>query len=507
MNFRTYADVKERLGTSAKVGFEFEFLVPTSNDHFATVEKERHATEISGFTTLDEFAELFDIPRYSRREIESDYEGWVQSQEEDFVEDNWEKHFDEEEGIDEESARDIARGDFDRSDYSFEQWLDSEFKHNYDFTNNYGLDPIYGWTNDNDGRHATVYTEPEEEADSELATFTEVKQSLQYSALKNTPITISTSYHGAKGTSGWRIEPDSSIDGKGHGVELVSPPLLLNDALVVLDDVLEWMRDNDIETNETTGLHINVSVPNMAARIDPVKLVLFLGETHLLNEFGRLFNSYSKPQMQTITNKIKASGKFPAGQGDVLISKIMDLLANDHYSAINFQHLQLEDYIEFRAAGNSDYHLFADKIKKSVLRIVTAIEIACDPAAERKEYLKKLSQLSATVEKSSYVVSQAGDLPKQLERLRKYSEDFVKGWRGYTLAQSPSEKQTAAIFIARAALEHTAKFNTSLNLTEKVFIRKLFTQNNVTADMLDDILGSGIQATSERFKFKKNYGI
>jgi hypothetical protein len=109
------------------------------------------------------------------------------------------------------------------------------------------------------------------------------------------PVNASDRYHGGRREAGhYVVEPDSSLDpddSNDGGLEFVSPPLPLDELLSDLEKVRAWAKRRGCYTNDSTGLHMNVSVPDTStAKLDYVKLALLLGDERVLNEFGRAAN-------------------------------------------------------------------------------------------------------------------------------------------------------------------------------------------------------------------------
>jgi hypothetical protein len=94
------------------------------------------------------------------------------------------------------------------------------------------------------------------------------------------------------------VEPDGSLNPNNDddlGLEFVSPPLPIDEMLSDLEKVKAWAKQRGCYTNSSTGLHINISVPNFdPAKLDYVKLALLLGDKYVLDQFGRSSNTYTK---------------------------------------------------------------------------------------------------------------------------------------------------------------------------------------------------------------------
>lgn len=216
------------------------------------------------------------------------------------------------------------------------------------------------------------------------------------------PVNFSTSYHGGKRDKvSYVVEPDSSLDSPDDsadgGLEFISPPLPIDEMLSDLKKVKAWADATGCYTNESTGLHINISIDDFhTSNLDYVKLALLLGDEYILDQFGRSANTYTASAMQKVQSN---ASKFPERTTDVLDSMRSGLsslasrsihgTSTNKYTSINTQ----EGYVEFRSPGGDWLGANFDKIESTLLRMVVALQAACDPTKYRQEYLKKLYQV------------------------------------------------------------------------------------------------------------------
>lgn len=240
-----------------------------------------------------------------------------------------------------------------------------------------------------------------------------------------TDVNWSYNYHGAKrDPKKYVVEPDGSLnpdDDNDAGLEFVSPPLSLEQMLTDLDKVKKWADSRNCYTNKSTGLHINVSVPGLSTeKLDYVKLALLLGDKYVLDQFGRLGNTYAKSAMDMVKERVVQRPEDAAAllnkmkQGlDNVATKIIHSGETNKYTSINTK----GGYVEFRSPGGdwlSDD--FFNKIKPTLLRFIVALDAAMDPQKYREEYLKKLYQLlqpkSQDDTLSYFAKYAAGELPK-----------------------------------------------------------------------------------------------
>jgi hypothetical protein len=220
-------------------------------------------------------------------------------------------------------------------------------------------------------------------------------------------------YHGAKRQyDTYVLEPDSSLSRTYDNeldCEFVSPPLSISEMSEQLKKVIQWANRRGCRTDKTCGLHINVSLPAYNLdQLDYVKLALFVGDEYVSEQFGRLGNSYAVSALKTIRDRIKNAPNNISGYLNAIkkgLSQIASKTIHDgataKYTSINTKEID------------------TDKLVNTILRFVTAMDIALDPQKEKTEYAKKLYKListSANVEDLDTVkyfsMYSSGNLPK-----------------------------------------------------------------------------------------------
>ena len=247
------------------------------------------------------------------------------------------------------------------------------------------------------------------------------------------------------------VEPDGSLeadDSDDVGLEFVSPPLPIDEILSDLNKVKQWAKVYGCYTNDSTGLHINISVPNYSREnLDFVKLALLMGDEYVLDNFGRAGNTYAKSAMKLVRDQVRQKPDEAErlldkmkGNLDSLASKAIHSGATSKYTSINTK----DGHIEFRSPGGDWLDENFDKIENTLLRFTVAMSAALNPEMYREEYLKKLYKLLTQDQKgddtikyfSEYV---AGKIPAaalrsfvkqaRLERkLKKGDTDGKKYW-------------------------------------------------------------------------------
>jgi hypothetical protein len=195
------------------------------------------------------------------------------------------------------------------------------------------------------------------------------------------------------------IEPDGSIDADqgDAGLEFISPAMPLKDGLEMIKKVKDWASAAGCYTNKSTGLHMNISVPNMTIdNLDYVKLALFLGDEHVLKEFDRTYNSYAKSAMKVVKEKIEQNPENATAllakmkeHVNAAASKLVHSGITNKYTSINTK----DKYVEFRGPGGNYLEQDIPKLLNTALRAAQALRIATDDGAYKQEYAKKLYKL------------------------------------------------------------------------------------------------------------------
>lgn len=394
-------------GNTILGGYEAEFVLTSAFDD-GDAEPPIHTEddEIDEYITFDDIADFFNenYSSYSIRQLKSGYDVWKRELIDDYVEqrapelaeemvdtlnadiEDPDDYLDIDDALPEAEER--AMEEIDEEEYSLYKFLTNNENINYwgELAHYYNFDfphPTSDWGWDD-----------EQIADA----LTPLMQSL------NKPIKVSGVYHGHREENKYYAEPDSSIeadDDEGVGVEIISPPMPLPNMMDELETTLGFIRGNGA-TNESTGLHINLSIPN-GGKIDYLKLVLFLGDTYILQQFGREANTYARSSLNQIKGAASETGytRYTAIMDQLkkgllqLASSLLYKQNNDKYVSVNMH----PGYVEFRSMGGN-YDGQWPQIKAGILRFAQALTIASDPDAYRKEYLTKMYKVLTSKETS-----------------------------------------------------------------------------------------------------------
>ena len=294
--------------------------------------------------------------------------------------------------------RDENRENWDESDWLDSQDLDlmSAIENAYDITWPY-------WTDMNSGE-----VDADQVAD-------------EFSQAVGKEVRVNTRYHQSGARPGpnnqfYVVEPDGSLEGDDdtdEGLEFVSPPMPIDELLKDLNAVKAWAGRMGVYTNSSTGLHINISVPDYSLdQLDFVKLALLLGDEYVLSQFGRSSNTYAKSALKIVKEKVRGNPDVAErllekmkGQMGELASKAIHSGVTNKYTSINTK----DGHIEFRSPGGDWLDENFDKIENTLLRFTVAMSAALNPEAYKEEYQKKLYKLLTADQKDSDTIRYFSD--------------------------------------------------------------------------------------------------
>lgn len=223
------------------------------------------------------------------------------------------------------------------------------------------------------------------------------------------------------------VEPDGSLEAdepEDGGLEFVSPALPIDELLDDLKKVKAWADKTGCYTNDSTGLHINVSVPKWQGdlqNLDYVKLAILMGDEYVLENFGRSGNTYAKSALKIVRDNITQRPEDVKRLLDTMkehlntsAAKLIHSGSTSKYTSVNTK----DGYIEFRSPGGDWLNENFDKIESTLLRFVVAMDAAVDETKYKEEYAKKLYKLLAGDQKDTtntmayFAKYAAGELPQ-----------------------------------------------------------------------------------------------
>ncbi len=298
----------------------------------------------------------------------------------------------------------------------------------------------------------------------------------------------------SKAGKGWHVVPDTTL-GNG-GVEVTSPALPLNDALQNLTKVFDWMVEHNVTTNDSTSVKIKIIAPSIVEKLDAVKLVMLMDDEHAERALGKHAGKFSPPQVEIIAQKIKLTGKLPESIRE---------LEHDALKFLAIREAQKLNSLELRIGGGSGYEHAASDIKKKIYKMVNAVEVACDPTAEKSEYLRKLLELFNNSEDNiSVTKNDIHKIPEQLHRIYKYNAHMNDAWKIFEKDQVHGDARHSLLTMINMGLQTVHDFKTSLSLPEKTFFKRLVKQVSLQSSDVDSYYPHDHIA---RLNFKKEIGL
>jgi hypothetical protein len=265
-------------------------------------------------------------------------------------------------------------------------------------------------------------------------------------------------YHNVpRNDTDWIFESDGSLtpdELDDMPVEIVSPPMPLAKTVDMLGEFFNWAKSNKAYTNTTTGFHMSVSLPGQEVYeageppsekvIDFVKLALFLGDEHVLKQFGREAEPYAVSAVKklqkaaTRPNDSSPSAAASAAMREFragMMSAASRALASNRGFGKRHSINPKSGYVEFRSAGGEDYFGDIPLLKNTLMRYAYALSIAGDPAAEKKEYSKKMYKLLTNVQTRKTTDPKGGRT--RTEPVQDVSKDAIALFSSYMADELP----------------------------------------------------------------------
>jgi hypothetical protein len=196
--------------------------------------------------------------------------------------------------------------------------------------------------------------------------------------------------------SRWGVLVDGSVTGRGVPLEIVSTPYPVSKGLQMLDGTFNFMREQNISTNDSTGLHVTLSIHGKSSRdFDFLKMMIFYDESNAAKMFDRLGTEFCKLMRTRLASYIgddfqKATGNQRDVQEIIAALKkhgeILRAIFDKYYT------IRAKDngLFEFRVLGGADYELRFAEIRKQVFAMANIMQIGSDPNLHAQEYIKKV---------------------------------------------------------------------------------------------------------------------
>jgi hypothetical protein len=192
----------------------------------------------------------------------------------------------------------------------------------------------------------------------------------------------------------WALTTDRSIETQSNtaGLELISPPMPVAQAVEKLNMIFDWMMQREHRTNSTTGFHVGVSYGGVTQtqQADPLKVVLLFGEPHVARLFQRELNTYTASHLARLQDQLNGTNWFQNQEVTKVMDRVRSKLEHSKYMSVNLTRQATLGYFEFRIMGNTNYHRRFREVMDTILRYGFVLQASVDPEAHRQEYLREL---------------------------------------------------------------------------------------------------------------------
>jgi hypothetical protein len=460
-------------GVNALVGIEFEMGVPDSSFTYDEQEEDWSYDElVKGIDMMINFFEGSESSRYLSQlhgKIQSAYMDWLR---EDYLESEWSKDKEDtirrelkDDDLSEEEIQEIISIPYDRThrrikNEYMDEWTDyysDSYRMQTAFLNDQGVRNVsdaisvynLSWPYYVD-RNTTEVDIDALGDDFRRATGNPVIASkrdfdIPEDFYENNPSTYIFVTDGS-------IERNDENDCQ---LEIKSPPVPVTKVQAEIDKVIKWANYNDAYTNDSTGLHINVSLPGVdfKTNLDYVKLVLLVGDNYVLQQFGREAEEYCASMLDTVSNVLQYSDlsnqrvvqAFENARKGMMKSAAEALYTYYDTKRISVHWRYNTNIIEFRGPGGDWLSKpYVDQIMDTVYRFAVALAAAVDPSAYAQEYAKKFYKLVNPSLLRYYDQKNPANIKQPTQFADPAKPDYRRGMRQFV---EPSEKDILAAYV------------------------------------------------------------
>ena len=206
----------------------------------------------------------------------------------------------------------------------------------------------------------------------------------------------------ATGWSGITTDTDCSIqyedENMNYGIEIQTKPVPAGAALVGLRKIYKIFRDNDIKTNDSTGVHVNISFSKKGYNhdIDAHKLQVITDDIKWLKKFERIDCEYAISPKFAITELIEKMNKKKNASDESVMTRIGSMTSryesdenemNIKENSINITKLDSDSpYVEFRIIGGPNYQWKPKESVKAIEHFNRAMDMSL---GNKYDYLYK----------------------------------------------------------------------------------------------------------------------
>ena len=194
---------------------------------------------------------------------------------------------------------------------------------------------------------------------------------------------------GLKSVQDFTVETQLKCNG-----EIVTPVWPFRKGIVNLRRIFRWFEKNGILTDETCGLHVNLSYrkKELNYMIDPMRLVLCFNEEKWLKVCKRRDNEYT----HCYIDELILDSRRKTFDNEEKIYKWIDNqleTLSDKYHTVNIENLETGNpYVEYRCLGGLGYHLRFNIMLKAIIDMSNNMDRALPNARGTAFMTKKVRE-------------------------------------------------------------------------------------------------------------------
>lgn len=302
---------------------------------------------------------------------------------------------------------------------------------------------------------------------------------------------------GKRSSTKWVAQPSEH-----GGVELSSPLMPTSKVHGYASQISDWMHANDLESRDSDYLTVSTHISGMGDKLDPVKLVLFMDTAGATTAFARQTRTFTPSQLEVMMHKLKSTSRLPLG-AEAFNKAALTYLGKRDDGHANFDRLA-DGLIELKVVGGSDYEKDTVAIAKKVAKIANAVEIASHPANQKGEYVQRLATLLNPAGEANYAPTNNDPIPEELMRLYRHEHEIARAWKNYSDAAEQGSGRDELLVLIGTMLRTAKHLNSSLDLNEERFVKKLIRTAALHGRDVDAYFGHD---KAGRLKFKRDFGV
>lgn len=201
--------------------------------------------------------------------------------------------------------------------------------------------------------------------------------------------------HSHYGYSRWCVKTDPSVVSDKFDnftqTELTSPVMCMTRARKEIGRMLKILSayPDYIDTNHSTGVHVNVSVvgTHSVHDINPIDVIMMCDELKTLRRWHREHNEYCEPYLPDVVDALEEYHNQGC-PGDVR-DFVRQQIHGDKYNSVNFCHYGKKDsWIEYRMLGD-DYLRRVPEVMWEIDRLA-AVTVQCATGEARQRARRRL---------------------------------------------------------------------------------------------------------------------